>query len=202
MDSNEVKERIECIKSLYIHRWRYWKPYMVKYNCDVVCEIGIRTGGNFMKMIEHNPKVAVAVDCWTDDGVVGRNDTCYNQEGLDFQYNQFKEAMADKPFVKICRAYSFDAVKEFPDEYFDFLFIDGDHTYEGISRDLVDWYPKMKSGGTFLGHDYYRRRVKAKNGQIIKFGVIEAVNEFVEKNNIKNFSFTEYPNPIWIIIKE
>jgi hypothetical protein len=195
------EERVKDIKSLYVHRWRYWKPYMEKYHCDVVCEIGVRTGGNFFKMIEHNPKEAVAIDCWIDDGKVGRNDCCYDQTGLDYQYNQFLEAVKDKPFVKTVRKYSFEAVKDFPDEYFDFMFIDGDHTYDGITKDLADWYPKMKVGGTFLGHDYLNRVVRAKNGQIIKFGVVEAVNEFVKKNNITNFFYTEPPNPIWGIIK-
>jgi len=174
---------------------------MEKYNCQTICEIGVRTGGNFLKMIEHGPKEAVAIDCWIDDGVVGRNDTCYDQKGLDQQYNEFLDLTKDKPFVKVVRKYSFDAVKDFPDNYFDFVYIDADHTYEGISRDLVDWYPKVKMGGLFCGHDYYHRRVRAKNGQLIKFGVIEAVDEFVKKNEIDTFFNTEYPNPIWGIIK-
>jgi len=198
----EINEKIADLKSLVFDakgRYREWAPYFNKYHCDVVCEIGIRQGFHFDYLIKSNPKQAVAVDCWIDDGVIGRNDSCFNQAGLDRQYEKFKNLMADKPFVKICKGYSFDVVKEFSDEYFDYIFIDGDHTYPGISRDLVDWYPKMKKGGVFCGHDYNIRNVRAKNGVKIEFGVIKAVDEFVAKNNITTF-FTLTPNT-WGIIK-
>ena len=37
----------------------------------------------------------------------------------------------------------------------DLLFIDGDHSYEGCSNDLENWYPKVLSGGHVLLHDSY-----------------------------------------------
>jgi hypothetical protein len=199
MESN-VNEKIECLRSLPMDRYREWGGYMTKYHCDTICEVGVRQGFNFDYMIKSEPKLAVAVDCWLDDGVVGRNDSCKDQEALDKQYNKFKNHVSDKPFVQIVRKYSFDAVKDFPDEFFDFIFIDADHTYDGVSRDLVDWYPKVKVGGAFIGHDYIHRAVKAVNGQKIRFGVIEAVDEFVAKNGIKNFFVLE-PNPMWGIIR-
>lgn len=38
---------------------------------------------------------------------------------------------------------------------FDVLFIDGDHTYEGCTRDLENWYPDLEPGGHLLLHDSY-----------------------------------------------
>jgi len=201
MDLNQQK--LADLKALRFDRqgrYREWKGYMTKYNCQTICEIGVRQGFNFYYMVEHQPKLAVAVDCWIEDGVAGRNDSCYDQKGLDWQYERFKTATADKPFVKICRGYSFDVVKEFPDEFFDFIFIDADHTYEGVSRDLVDWWPKIKKGGAFTGHDYIQTRKKMKNGKIIRVGVVKAVDEFVAKNNITDFGIL-LPNPTWAIIK-
>src|SRR3990167_1120114 len=66
---------------------------------------------------------------------------------------------------------------ELEDESIDFVFIDGDHTYNGVMADLLLWYPKLKSGGILSGHDYVESE---KNN----YGVIEAVNEFVEDNKI------------------
>lgn len=40
------------------------------------------------------------------------------------------------------------------DKEIDFIFIDADHTYEGLLLDLQDWLPKVKSGGLVLLHDY------------------------------------------------
>jgi len=196
----EVNEKITDLRSLKNEQYRTWEPYMTKYNCQTICEIGVRQGFNFSYLIAHYPQKAVAIDCWIEDGVAGRNDSCYDQNELERQYTRFQKSVVDKPFVQIVRKYSFDAVKDFPDEYFDFIFIDADHTYPGISRDIVDWYPKVKKGGVLLGHDYADRRTRAKNGKIIKFGVIQAVDEFVKKNNIINF-FVLKPNPMWGIIK-
>jgi hypothetical protein len=39
------------------------------------------------------------------------------------------------------------------DESLDFIFIDADHTYEGALRDFKQFWPKVKKGGIFAGHD-------------------------------------------------
>ncbi|MFA5036114.1 MAG: class I SAM-dependent methyltransferase [Candidatus Izemoplasmatales bacterium] len=170
---------------------------MSKYHCDTICEIGVMEGMNFKDMIKHQPKLAVAIDCWVDDGVLARNDCCFTQDILDKQYEKFKSEMSDKPFVKIYRGYSIDVVSEFPDEFFDFIFIDADHTYEGVKRDIADWYPKVKKGGVFCGHDYANRVVRTKRGRL-GFGVVKAVDEFVEKHNLPFFTLSY---SIWGVIK-
>jgi len=42
----------------------------------------------------------------------------------------------------------------FHDESVAAIFIDGDHSHEGVRKDLHNWYPKIKSGGIISGHDY------------------------------------------------
>lgn len=51
---------------------------------------------------------------------------------------------------------SFSVISSFPDGYFDFVYIDGDHSYEGAKSDLIKYYPKLKRGGVtrIAGHDY------------------------------------------------
>jgi hypothetical protein len=36
----------------------------------------------------------------------------------------------------------------------DFILIDGDHSYEGVSQDIVDFYPLLSPGGIIMFHDY------------------------------------------------
>jgi predicted O-methyltransferase YrrM/Flp pilus assembly protein TadD len=35
-----------------------------------------------------------------------------------------------------------------------FIFVDGDHTYEGVKRDIAGYYPLLAPGGYMLFHDY------------------------------------------------
>jgi hypothetical protein len=39
-------------------------------------------------------------------------------------------------------------------EFLDFIYIDADHSYEGVKADLRHWAPKVRSGGIISGHDY------------------------------------------------
>jgi hypothetical protein len=47
------------------------------------------------------------------------------------------------------------------------VFLDADHSYEGVKEDWFEWRPKVKPGGWLAGHDYGDKR----------FGVKQAVDE-------------------------
>jgi predicted O-methyltransferase YrrM len=51
-----------------------------------------------------------------------------------------------------------DAVKDFPDESLDFVFIDADHRFEYVINDVIEWSKKVRPGGLIISHDYVRRR--------------------------------------------
>ncbi len=55
------------------------------------------------------------------------------------------------------------------DASLDFVFVDADHSYEGVQGDIAAWLPKLKPGGLLGGHDLdYRPR---------EWGVRRAVGE-------------------------
>jgi|TARA_R110000803_G_C11910599_1_gene313191 predicted O-methyltransferase YrrM len=58
--------------------------------------------------------------------------------------------------------YSFEVVKQFKDKSLDFVYIDGDHTYSSIKRDIILFQPKLKSRGIIAGHDYNLPCVEVK----------------------------------------
>lgn len=78
----------------------------------------------------------------------------------------------------IIREHSHQAARYFEDEWFDFVFIDANHKYEGVKEDIGLWWPKVKPGGLLLGHDYNGRLDKKG-----KFGVKRAVDEFVAETD-------------------
>lgn len=175
---------------------RVWQEFMCKYKCEYVCELGISRGTNFYEMIKSKPKLAVAVDSWINDGVVSRNDSKYPQEALQKQYEEFVDNVKDNPFVKVYREYTFDAVKHFADNYFDIVYVDADHSYKGVMQDLEDWYPKVKKGKFLLGDDYRHYQGRHRD---IKYGVIEAVNDFAKKKKLRLF---EMRRGGWGFVKE
>jgi hypothetical protein len=174
--------------------YRIWQPFMKKYDCQTVAEIGISEGDNFELMIAHKPQIAVAIDPWIDDGIPAHNDAGDSQEHLDKMYTGFLKKVADKEFVRVYREYSYEAVKHFPDEHFDLVYIDGDHTLKGCLKDITDWYPKIKPGKFLTGDDYWDTTTPIG----VKFGVIEAVNTFCKANKL---SFYLIRPKGWAIIK-
>jgi Methyltransferase domain len=57
--------------------------------------------------------------------------------------------------VEVHRGRSAEIVSKFPDQYFDWIYVDGDHRYEGVMQDLKVFLPKLKQGGFVAGDDYH-----------------------------------------------
>lgn len=65
--------------------------------------------------------------------------------------------------------YSYNVVNQFEDNSIDFIYIDGNHNYESVKKDLELYIPKLKVGGYIGGHDYYNHWD----------GVVKAINEII-----------------------
>jgi hypothetical protein len=93
-----------------------------------------------------------------------------------------------------------EAVSLFPDEYFDFVYVDGyAHTGEENGQTFEDWWPKLKPGGLFAGDDYAPCWPK----------VVEAVDRFAASKNLKLMLLEPAqqgnkhpPYPSWLAFKE
>lgn len=56
--------------------------------------------------------------------------------------------------------------KNYPDEFFDIVYVDASHDYESVKNDLIHWLPKVKEGGIICGDDYidgWNEVIKAVN---------------------------------------
>ena len=98
----------------------------------------------------------LAAGCSHKGGRVYAVDTWENQamsEGLRDTYQEFLQNTTDyKNNINPIRSFSVDAAQNFSQPV-DLLFVDGDHSYEGVMADLKAWIPKLKPKAWLLLHD-------------------------------------------------
>ena len=80
--------------------------------------------------------------------------------------------------VNVHLGYSTGVLEKFPNEYFDWIYIDGNHLYEYVKKDLELSFQKVKSGGYIAGDDY-------TDGGWWEGGVKKAVDEFSNNQAIR-----------------
>ena len=85
--------------------------------------------------------------------------------------------------IKLIKKTSDDAINDLKNESFDFIYIDGIHTYEQVNKDIDNYKTLIKKGGFIGGHDYHP----------VWEGVVRSINEKVGEPN-KTFQDTS-----WII---
>ncbi len=71
----------------------------------------------------------------------------------------------------------------------DFVYVDGDHSYDGVIRDLDTWFTKIKVGGLFAGHDY-----DGAGDRQGRFGVKRAVDDW---GTVNGWTVFVDPQHIW-----
>lgn len=116
-------------------------------------EIGVKEGRFIGHLLGQFPHMMMfAVDPWENQP--GGNE---DYIGWDWNtiYQTYKANVAAhaKRVIEI-REYSEAAVTQVADGLLDFVFIDAQHDYDSVKRDIELWTPKVKRGGLISGHDY------------------------------------------------
>jgi hypothetical protein len=159
-------------------------------------EVGVATGKFTRIMFDLNPGVKIyGIDTWQ----VYREYPDYRrQRTLDGAYALAMAALAPELESGQCifiKKQSMDAVKDFLDESVDFVFIDGNHSYEYTRDDIREWTKKVRKGGIVSGHDYV---------EVHNVGVIQAVQEYIKQHpeyKLKLTKETGRNRPTWYFIK-
>lgn len=76
--------------------------------------------------------------------------------------------------VRLHEADSAETLATFQDGQFDFIYIDADHSYEGVSRDIAAAHRKVRQDGLLVFNDY----TFWSSAECLPYGVMQAVNEF------------------------
>ena len=148
----------------------YSVPNLVnKFDNPVGIEIGTEEGNSSEFMLKYIPNLQLfGIDPYKNykdwDGIFKKK-----KDEKDFFFSRMSSYMQDKRYTHLLMI-SDQAVDKFHDDSIDFVFIDGLHTYEQVLNDCENYYPKLKSGGLFCGHDYNKIE-----------DVRKAVDEFAKK---------------------
>lgn len=111
---------------------------------SVALELGV-AAGYFSDSLLRSKRIGklFSVDCWAD-----------HHDDREYLLACARLAKHGTRSI-LMRSFFDDVLALFPDEYFDLIYIDAyAHTGQQDGKLLTDWYPKLKQGGIFSGHDY------------------------------------------------
>lgn len=153
-----------------------------KYGWTRGAELGVWYGKTLFAMLAALPDLTmIGVDNWAPyPHHAHHKDQAANRE-------EVMRNAAMCPRAVIIEKDMTEAARDVPDASLDFIFIDGDHSYEGCRQDIVTWLPKIKPDGWITGHDF------------LFPGVHEAVTELLMPVNCPtNISDETWARPVHI----
>lgn len=164
----------------------------------VVAEVGVERGDFSHKIVKRTrPARLHLIDCWDEY----HDDLPYAHDGFPCtqQDHESNHQYVTRRFaaeirrgqVQLHRGYSVPVLATFPDGYFDWVYVDANHSYDAVAADLAAVLPKMKPGGVITGHDF----INTPFWRNRNFGVVEAVHDFCAEHGWELVART--PGPGW-----
>ena len=149
-------------------------------NNAVCVEVGVWKGDLSRHIAQLPISELHLIDPWqTINDVEGRLHNT-EQEKLDRIYRMVRRRFSFDKKVKLTRNFSSEAMSDFEDNSIDWIYIDGNHSYQYVKEDLNGWWPKIKSGGYMCGDDYINGKHQIEK---LQFGVVQAVDEFRQERD-------------------
>jgi hypothetical protein len=145
-------------------RGAYLEELAKKYGWTRGAELGVWYGKTFFRFLENVPGLTmIGVDNWSR---VTPPPTHHIDQHANRDY-VISEAEKYHGRAIIMEMDMSKASALIDDESLDFIFIDGDHTYESAKRDILLWMPKVKKTGWITGHDYLYPSVKVAVDELL-----------------------------------
>jgi hypothetical protein len=143
----------------------------------VVVEVGVAYG-DFSEIIinELKPQHFVAIDFFEtinkDEEPWGKNEL--SKTNLTHE-EYYQKRFGNQASIEIKKGYSWDKLAEFPDDHFDYIYLDAGHLYHDVKKDIEALKPKLKVGGFVQFNDY----TIIAPSLLEPYGVPRAVNELL-----------------------
>jgi len=169
-------------------------------------EIGTYEGEYASEILKTWTSDLCLIDIWKTVNNIDYSDLCNREDYINVMHKCCQNISSHEERCYMIRSSSENAAKLFDNESFDFIYLDANHKYEFIKADMNLWFPKLRKGGVFAGHDYLKidwfvdknfaedgvnKHIFFNNGNYAgQFGVNPAVEEFCAQLNYK-FCITE-----------
>lgn len=206
---SRIKNYWESIPGWFDFQDIYWMAVNLAKPSDILVEVGSFLGKSTSFMMEQiflqNKNVKFfSVDLFDiqfmieeDNGSPEKNTLPWGETvkswvdkgGKDVMYDEFLKNMENSSYREfltgIIRERSDLAADHFKNLELSFVFIDAGHSYDNVMKDMNAWWPKIKYGGVFAGHDYI-------SGE----GVRNAVHDFMKAHSNLRLHIS---NASWVI---
>jgi|TARA_R110002167_G_C12557159_1_gene641450 hypothetical protein len=174
-----------------------FKPILREYfknPTNLTCaEIGVQYGNLSNSIVEHlNPSLFYLIDPWGEDNQKFKSLMSKSYDNDSEMYKAYittknQPWVKDNPRIKILNSKSINAFKHIPDNSLDWIYIDGDHTYEGVMTDLEGYLPKMKPNSLIFGDDLTWNKKYHKNEKLVgsEYGdcsIVKALHKFQQNH--------------------
>ena len=160
------------ITSHDVEGWCNYRPFYTKIaeqlaNGDTFVEVGSWLGQSIIHFCQRcqdlgKPMNVVCVDTFKgEEGQTAHLETVEKLGGkvrAKFEDNIAKAGVAD--MIRIIEGDSAQSALHFGDGSIGGVYIDAAHDYQSVRRDLAAWWPKVRAGGVFSGHDYHWHEVR------------------------------------------
>jgi O-methyltransferase len=140
----------------------------------VAVEAGVAEGNFSRDLLNLGIEKLYSVDAW--ETLNQRGDGGFDQHWHDMNYILAKEKLS--PFGEksiVLRGRSVEMANHILDNSCGLVYIDCDHSYEGVAADIEMYWPKLVKGGIMAFHDY----------ESTQYGVKRAVGDFAVENYLE-----------------
>ncbi len=148
---------------------RYWGliDLVVANGFTIGAEIGCANGATTGRLLRYCKGLRMyAVDKWekvdagAEGGAMDGGPGCESWDPVG-GFKRFNDQTRNNSSrLTILRGDSSEMAGRVTDNTLDFVFIDADHRYPAVIKDLAAWVPKLKPGGVLCGHDIHLPGVK------------------------------------------
>jgi predicted O-methyltransferase YrrM len=199
LSNNEWPQALTYFQKNFSNRLEFIYHYIQKINFGIFVEIGVCHGSLSEFILTNNSTCKLyCVDPYVSyDKYI---DACKNEVDNKLYMStmtKIKTKFGDR--AEFIRKFSEQAIYDIAEEL-DFVYIDGNHSYEYVITDLELWYNKLKSGGFIICDDACdtNEEFRDSNGDIFiqwnnnsfgKYGVVHACKNFTKAKNIPYFKF-------------